>query len=191
MRNSDKTNETSSSNSGNSSKKNRPTPKRKEAQAARKVNALAPATTKEGRARQKELTRQSRAEAKIAYMRGDENALPARDRGPAKRWVRNYVDSKRTIGEYFMPLIFGVLILTVIPNKYVQLGAIFLMYFVMLYTVVSGFFMTRKIRKEVEARFPNEPTKGVGMYGFLRSTQMRRMRAPTPQVKRGDLDSQS
>lgn len=191
MGNSDKTNETSSSNSGNSSKKNRPTPKRKEAQAARKVNALAPATTKEGRARQKELTRQSRAEAKIAYMRGDENALPARDRGPAKRWVRNYVDSKRTIGEYFMPLIFGVLILTVIPNKYVQLGAIFLMYFVMLYTVVSGFFMTRKIRKEVEARFPNEPTKGVGMYGFLRSTQMRRMRAPTPQVKRGDLDSQS
>jgi len=85
-----------------------------------------------------------------------------------------------------MPLIFAVLILTVIPNKYVQLAAIFLMYFVMLYTFVSGFFMTRKIRKEVQARFPNEPTKGIGLYGFLRSTQMRRMRAPSPQVKRGD-----
>jgi len=172
--------------SNNPDKKNRPTPKRKEAQAARKVNALAPATTKEGRARQKEITRQNRAEAKIAYMRGDENALPARDRGVAKRWVRNYIDSKRTIGEYFMPLIFAVLILTVIPNKYIQLAAIFLMYFVMLYTFVSGFFMTRKIRKEVQTRFPDEPTKGIGLYGFLRSTQMRRMRAPTPQVKRGD-----
>ena len=85
-----------------------------------------------------------------------------------------------------MPLIFGVLILTVIPNKYVQLLAILSMYLVMLYTFVSGFFMVRKIRKEVETRFPNEPTKGVGMYGFLRSTQMRRMRAPAPQVKRGD-----
>jgi hypothetical protein len=169
-----------------SSKKNRPTPKRKEAEAARKVNALAPATTKEDKKRQKELTRSARAEARIAYMRGDENALPARDRGPVKRWVRNYIDSRRTIGEYFMPLIFGVLILTVIPNKYVQLLAIFSMYLVMLYTFVSGFFMTRKIRKEVEKRFPNEPTKGVGMYGFLRSTQMRRMRAPAPQVKRGD-----
>lgn len=168
-------------------KKNRPTPKRKEAEAARKVNALAPATTKEGRKRQKELSRSARAESRLAYMRGDENALPARDRGPVKRWVRNYIDSRRTIGEYFMPLIFGVLILTVIPNKYVQLMAIFSMYLVMLYTFVSGFFMTRKIRKEVEKRFPGESTKGVGMYGFLRSTQMRRMRAPTPQVKRGDL----
>jgi hypothetical protein len=167
-------------------KKNRPTPKRKEAEAARKVNALAPATTKEGRKRQKELSRSARAESRLAYMRGDENALPARDRGPIKRWVRNYIDSRRTIGEYFMPLIFGVLILTVIPNKYVQLMAIFSMYLVMLYTFVSGFFMTRKIRKEVEKRFPGESTKGVGMYGFLRSTQMRRMRAPTPQVKRGD-----
>jgi hypothetical protein len=167
-------------------KKNRPTPKRKEAEAARKVNALAPATTKEGRKRQKELSRSARAESRLAYMRGDENALPARDRGPVKRWVRNYIDSRRTIGEYFMPLIFGVLILTVIPNKYVQLMAIFSMYLVMLYTFVSGFFMTRKIRKEVEKRFPGESTKGVGMYGFLRSTQMRRMRAPSPQVKRGD-----
>ncbi len=168
------------------SKKNRPTPKRKEAEAARKVNALAPATTKEGRAREKQLTRERRAEQRVAYMRGDEAALPARDRGPVKRWVRNYIDSRRTIGEYFMPLIFGVLILTVIPNKYVQLIAIFSMYLAMLYTFVSGFFMSRKIRKEVEVRFPGEPTKGIGMYGFLRSTQMRRMRAPSPQVKRGD-----
>ena len=167
-------------------KKNRPTPKRKEAQAARKVNALAPVVSKERRKRDKEETRARRAEQRIAYMRGDENALPARDRGVAKRWVRNYIDSRRTIGEYFMPLIFGVLILTVIPNRYIQLAAIFLMYLAMLYTFVSGFFMTRKIRKEVEARFPGEPTKGIGMYGFLRSTQMRRMRAPSPQVKRGE-----
>ena len=168
------------------SKKNRPTPKRKEAEAARKVNSLSPATTKEGRAREKQLSREKRAEARVAYMRGDENALPARDRGVAKRWVRNYIDSRRTIGEYFMPLIFAVLVLTVIPNRYVQLAAIFSMYLVMLYTFVSGFFMTRKIRKEVEARFPGEPTKGIGMYGFLRSTQMRRMRAPAPQVAHGD-----
>lgn len=167
-------------------KKNKPTPKRKEAEAARKINALAPATTKEGKKRQKELSRSARTEARMAYMRGEESALPARDRGVAKRWVRNYIDSRRTIGEYFMPLIFGVLVLTVIPNKYVQLIAIFAMYLVMLYTVISGFFMTRKIRKEVEARFPNESSKGVGMYGFLRSTQMRRMRAPAPQVKRGE-----
>ena len=167
-------------------KKGRPTPKRKSAEAARKVNALAPATTKEAKAREKALTRERRAETRLAYLRGDENALPLRDRGPHKRWVRNYIDSRRTVGEYFMPLIFGVLVLTVVPNKFVQLLAILTMYLVMLYTFIAGFFMTRKIRKEVEARFPNESSKGVGMYGFMRSTQMRRMRAPQPQIKRGD-----
>jgi hypothetical protein len=166
--------------------KNKPTPKRKDAQASKKVNALAPAETKEAKKQQRELSRAARLNARGAYMRGEESALPARDRGVAKRWVRNYIDSRRTIGEYFMPLIFGVLVLTIIPNKYVQLVAILGMYLVMLYTFISGFVMTRKIRKEVEARFPNESSKGVGMYGFLRSTQMRRMRAPAPQVKRGD-----
>jgi Protein of unknown function (DUF3043) len=46
--------------------------------------------------------------------------------------------------------------------------------------------MSRRIKKLVSEKFPNEPLKGIGMYGWLRSTQMRRMRAPAPQVKRGD-----
>jgi len=64
---------------------------------------------------------------------------------------------------------------------------ILIMYAAMAYTLISGFVMTRRIRKAVEAKFPGEPTKGLGMYGWLRSTQMRRLRAPAPQVKRGDL----
>jgi hypothetical protein len=61
------------------------------------------------------------------------------------------------------------------------------MYAAMLYTVISGIFITRKIKKLVETRFPGESTKGLGMYGWLRSTQMRKMRAPAPRVKRGDV----
>ena len=109
-----------------------------------------------------------------------------RDRGPAKRFVRNYIDSRRNIGEFFLPVVASVLVLSVIHNKFISLIAILLMYAAMLYTVVSGVFMSRKIRKEVSARFPGESTKGVGMYGWLRSTQMRRMRAPAPQVQRGE-----
>ncbi|MEN9736202.1 MAG: hypothetical protein RL129_912, partial [Actinomycetota bacterium] len=44
----------------------------------------------------------------------------------------------------------------------------------------------RRIRKLVNQKFPGASTKGLGMYGWLRSTQMRRLRAPAPQVKRGD-----
>jgi Protein of unknown function (DUF3043) len=167
-------------------KKGRATPKRKESEARLKVNSIAPSTTKEGKARDRSLEKSRRIEARAAYMRGDENALPARDRGPVKRYVRNYIDSRRTIGEYFLPTIMVVLVLTAIPVKAIQLLAILFMYAAMLYSFVSAFFVTRKIKKLVAEKFPNESLKGLGMYGWLRSTQMRRMRAPAPQVKRGD-----
>jgi hypothetical protein len=79
-----------------------------------------------------------------------------------------------------------VLVLTVIPNREVQLLAILFMYTAMIYSIISGFVFSRKIRKLVTDKFPGEPTKGLGMYGWLRSTQMRRMRAPSPQMNRGD-----
>ena len=50
----------------------------------------------------------------------------------------------------------------------------------------GGWGLGRKIKRLVAAKFPNESTKGLALYGFLRSTQMRRMRAPKPNVKRGD-----
>jgi len=166
--------------------KDAPTPKRKDAEARNKVNAITAPATKESRTRDRAELKARRAAARDAYMRGDESAMPARDRGPVRRYVRNYVDSRRTVGEFFLPAVVLVLVLSVVHNKYISIVAILAMYLTMLFTVVSGYFMTRKIRKAVEARFPGESTKGLGMYGFLRSTQMRRMRAPAPQVKRGD-----
>jgi hypothetical protein len=128
-------------------------------------------------------------------MRGEESALPARDRGPARRFVRDYIDARRSIGEYFLPIIFLVLLLTLIPtsatvgeNKGIpitQLLSIGVMYSVLIVSVIDGFVLTRKIRKAVSTRFPDTPVKGLGMYGWLRSTQMRRMRTPKPQVKAG------
>lgn len=167
-------------------KKGRPTPKRKEAVAARKVSSLAPASTKEEKKRAKAAARASRIAARAAYMRGDENALPAREKGPVKRFVRNYVDARKSIGEYFLPIIFVVLFLTLIPNAIFQIGSIVIMYSVLLVSVVDGFFLSRKIKAAVAEKFPGADLKGIGMYGWLRSTQMRRMRSPKPQLKAGD-----
>jgi hypothetical protein len=109
---------------------------------------------------------------------------PATNRSEKK--VRNYVDARRSIGEFFLPIVMLVLFLTVIPIAWVQFASIMLMYSALLFSVVDGIFLTRKIKKEVATRFPNEPTKGLGMYGWLRSTQIRRLRAPQPQVKAGE-----
>jgi len=170
----------------NSQKKGRPTPKRKDAQASTKFSSLAPASTKAEKARAKEAARASRIAQRAAYLRGDESALPARDRGPARRFVRNYVDSKRSVGEYFIPLIFVVLILSLFPVPAVQIVAIAFMYSALVASGINGFLLSRKIRAEVTTRFPGTSTKGLGMYGWLRSTQMRRLRAPKPQVQLGD-----
>jgi hypothetical protein len=166
--------------------KGRPTPKRKDAEKARATPRLAPATNRGEKKAQKLASRQARVLARQAFMRGEENALPPRDRGPVRRFVRNYVDARRSIGEFFLPIVMLVLFLTVIPIAWVQFASIMLMYSALLFSVVDGIFLTRKIKKEVTRRFPNEPTKGLGMYGWLRSTQIRRLRAPQPQVKAGE-----
>jgi hypothetical protein len=96
------------------------------------------------------------------------------------------VDSRRSIGEYFLPIIFVVLVLTLFPVAVVQVGAVALMYAVLIIAVIDGIFLSRKIRKAIGIKFPGTSTKGLGMYAWLRSTQMRRLRAPHPQVKVGD-----
>jgi hypothetical protein len=169
-----------------SQKKGRPTPKRKEAQASVKVSSLAPASSKAEKKRAKEAARVARIAQRAAYLRGEESALPARDRGPEKKFVRNFVDARRSIGEYFLPVIGFVLLLSLIPIGAFAVAGIAIMYSVLLYSIVDGIFFSRKIKAEVSKRFPDKSTKGLGLYGWLRSTQMRRMRAPKPQVKAGD-----
>lgn len=163
--------------------KGRPTPKRKEAESKRKVSSLAPIVTKDQKRASKTIAREDRTAQRAAYLRGEESALPSRDRGPARRFVRNYVDSRRSTGEYFLPTIFVVLVFTLIQNPVIQIGAIVLMYAMLLVAVIDGILLSRKIRTAVEEQFPGTETKGLGMYAWLRSTQMRRLRAPHPQVK--------
>lgn len=163
-------------------KKGKPTPKRKDAEAKLKISPLSPTASKDAKRALKEQSRVRRLEARAAYMRGEESALPYRDKGPARRFVRNYIDERRSISEYFLVLIMLVLFLTIIPIPAVQLAAVALMYSSMIFMTVNGIVLSRKLKKLVAEKFPEEPTKGIGMYGWMRSTQLRRLRAPAPQV---------
>lgn len=165
--------------------KGRPTRKRKEAQ-VKPGASLTPALTKEQKKAQRAELKVKRLAQRDAFMRGDESALPARDRGPVRRFVRNCVDSRLNIGEYFLPIIFLVLLLSMTRNQVVALVSILLMYVILLIAIVDGWLLGRRVKRRVSAKFPNESTKGLALYAFLRSTQMRRMRAPRPLVKRGE-----
>lgn len=168
-----------------SASKGRPTPKRKDSQPKRGAS-LAPAKTREEKRAAKEANRMQRLAQRSAYMRGEESALPARDRGPVRKYVRNLVDSRISVGEFFLPLIFIVLLVSITRNQTIAVLSILTMYVIMIFAIIDGWFLGRKIKKQLAEKFPNESTKGLALYGFLRSTQMRRMRAPKPNVKRGD-----
>jgi hypothetical protein len=71
-------------------------------------------------------------------------------------------------------------------NQTIAIFSILAMYTIMFVAIIDGWFLGRRIKRRVAKKFPNESTKGLALYGFLRSTQMRRMRAPKPQIKRGD-----
>jgi len=164
-------------------KKGRPTPKRKEAEAKLVTNSLAPASTREERAKQKALSRQQRLQARAAYMRGDENALPARDRGPVRRHIRDMVDGRRSVGEYFLPML--VLVLLVSRVRSLEVLAVLLMYFIMLSAIFDWFILTRRVKREITKNYPDASLRGLGMYAWSRSTQLRRLRAPRPNVSPG------
>ena len=168
-----------------SDKKGKPTPKRKDAQAKLNFSPLSPTSSKAAKKVLKEQSRARRLETRAAYMRGEESALPVRDKGDARRFVRNYIDERKSIGEYFLVIIMVVLFLTIVPIPAVQLAAIAIMYSSMIYISINGFLLSRRIKKLVIAKFPGQSTKGIGLYGWMRSTQLRRLRAPAPQVGPG------
>ena len=166
--------------------KKEPTRKRKDAEAANRRSLLAPAQTKEEKRAQKEALRRSRADARAAFLRGDEAALPARDRGPVRKFVRNYVDARRSVGELFLPLVFIVFLLSMIRNQTVALASIALMYATIVAAIIDGIIMSRRLKREVLKRFPETTTRGLGRYAWSRSILMRRTRTPRPQVKVGE-----
>lgn len=165
--------------------KNTPTPSRKEAEAARKV-ALKGKTDRKSLLKQERATQvNQRAKQRDAMASGDERFLPARDKGPAKRFVRDMIDSRRSAAEFFLPVALLVLVgsLTGVQAVIVVLTYVWLLCMVVM--IVDSFLVTRRIKKQVSEKFPDEPTRGLGSYGLLRSLQIRRLRLPKPQVRVG------
>ncbi len=179
--------------------KGRPTPKRTDTR--RKPVAPAPMTAAEARARRKamatKLTREERRADKLAsrarmterrerMLAGEEAYLLPRDQGPVRRYVRDIVDSRRNALGLFMPSTL-VLMFVMFAVPQLQLYVSPAMLVLMAVMTVDGLILARKISRLVDAKFPNntESRWKLGLYAAGRASQMRRMRAPRPQVERG------
>lgn len=169
--------------------KGRPTPSRREAQ-ARNRNPIISANPKVDRQAAKIAAREERAKMNQALITGDERNLPVAHKGPVKRYIRDAVDARHMLGEYFFPLTIIIIIALFMVNNLAPEQAMFViltLYIVVLIALANSIWVSFKIKKELTAKFG--PVRGTHMYAVARSMQMRRMRLPKPQVKRGEYPS--
>ncbi|MCW5249230.1 MULTISPECIES: DUF3043 domain-containing protein [unclassified Streptomyces] len=166
--------------------KGRPTPKRSQAQSQRRSVANTPMTRKEASKRQREERRSALERQRQALANGDERYMPARDKGPVRKYARDFIDSRFNIAEYFLPMAVVILILSVIQVPALQNAALLLWMVVIVLIVLDSISTGFRLRKRLTERFPDTSRRGAVAYGLMRSLQMRRLRLPKPQVKRGE-----
>lgn len=166
--------------------KGQPTPSRKEAEALRKQQMKRPMTRRDQMARDRDRRQRERAKQMSALQgTGSEAYLPARDRGPVRALVRDYVDRRRSFAEYMLPMLVVILILSFIQNTTAITIVFFLWTFTIVSTLLDEIVMVTGLKRELNKRWSKEERKGAVMYGVLRSTQLRRTRRPVPAVERG------
>ena len=167
--------------------KGRATPKRKEAEAARKKRLTPPRTRKEANALHKQRVKEQRGKQREAMAGGgDDRYLPARDQGPVKKLIRDYVDSHRTIGEFLIPVFLIMFVLAVVLSPFTQYIGTFAWLTVLVVLGLDSVRILRGVKKAVSDRFGAAETRGITMYALMRSWQMRRLRLPKATVRPGD-----
>jgi len=78
------------------------------------------------------------------------------------------------------------LIFTTIQNNAVQLFILAIMWSLFLGVFINGWILSRRVRKILAEKYgANKVERGITGYVAMRSIQMRPMRLPKPQVKRG------
>ncbi|MEV6960459.1 DUF3043 domain-containing protein [Streptomyces sp. NPDC051207] len=166
--------------------KGRPTPKRSQAQSQRRSVANTSMSRKDAAKRQREERRAALERQRQALASGDERYLPARDKGPVRRFARDFVDSRFNIAEFFLPMAVVILVLSMVRVASLQNVALLLWLVVIVLIVLDSVATGFRLKKQLNERFPDENKRGAVAYALMRSLQMRRLRLPKPQVKRGE-----
>jgi hypothetical protein len=169
--------------------KGRPTPKRSEVERRRRQPYTAPPTDKKAAgAQQRERRRSEQRRRMDAMRRGEEWALPAKDRGPVKALARDYIDSRRVIiSEYILFAVFALIIIVFLLSR-AQNSATVLYLEVGIVAVIAleALFHATMVRRLAGQRFPGESTRGIAWYIAKRSIRLRSSRIPPARVARGD-----
>lgn len=161
-----------------------PTPRRREAEAAN-FKPLVPEDRKLAKREATAKLRQEQAKAREGMARGDDRYLRPGERGPQKRFMRDFIDARFTLGELLLPLMFLVIFATMIPQAYAAVWAMAFIWIYLAICIIEGVTYGFMIRKRVAAVVgESKVEKGFVFQSLGRSMQIRMLRLPKPQVKR-------
>jgi hypothetical protein len=179
--------------------KGRPTPKRSAAEANRYRTLTGSTTSGRGRPAatdtRRKLTPEEKAKAREdrtrqmqAMRRGEDWALGPRDRGPAKKLARDYVDAHRRPMEFYMYALIVLVIALFAGRSNAALASYMQIFLLVIIAVIAvdAYFLRRSIVNVIHERLPGESTRGVALYSIMRALQLRRFRTPSPGLKPGD-----
>ncbi|GAB3609558.1 hypothetical protein GCM10027414_16830 [Humibacter ginsengiterrae] len=159
------------------------TPSRAEREAARK-RPLVPADRKAAAKDARSKNAEARERARLGMAAGDERYLTQRDRGPQRRYVRDYVDARYTVAEFLMPVMLVIIVFTFVPVKALQYYGIFVLWGFFAIAVIDSAIMTFTMKRRLRDKF-GTLERGLTWYAVMRALQFRMIRIPKPQVKRG------
>jgi hypothetical protein len=162
--------------------KGRPTRTRKEALEARRAAAKAARNPKAAKSGGRKARMERSQEIRAAMKAGDERYLMARDRGPVRRFVRDFVDARLSMAEFAMPMLIVSLISSMFGAAAVGTG---ILNATVLVVILDSLLLRWRLRSQIKQRFGKEHLKGVTFYALMRALQMRFLRIPKPQVRLG------
>lgn len=164
--------------------KGRPTPTRREREEANRRPLVA--TGKEAQKAQRARLAEVRERQRVGMANGEEKFLPERDKGPQRRFIRDYVDARYSVGEAMIPIMVLVIVMSIIQVAAIQMITLFVLWGFFLVAIVDCIVVGRLITTKLTEKYgAGNVQRGNKWYAAMRAMQMKPMRMPKPQVKRG------
>jgi hypothetical protein len=140
---------------------------------------------KAARKLQRERRMESSAKMREGMLTGNERYLPARDQGPVKRFIRNYVDARISIAEFLLPLLVIIMVMQYSGSETLLGFSNALWTTTILVVALDTIWLLMRLKRALRTQLPDESHKGTTFYAIMRVLQLRWLRMPKPQVKIG------
>lgn len=168
-----------------SSGKGRPTPTRKEREAANR-KPLVGNKSKEAMVAARAKQREDRLKVRQAMLSGEEKYLLGRDRGPQRRLARDVIDNRYTLIEGLVPLMVLFLLITSATSDSVKNIITLVMIIALIAVTIETSLLHRIIKSRIKEKLgaDTQIQKGTWFYVFTRGMQPRPLRIPKPGPRR-------